>query len=463
MILAVVLAVGAYWLIPKVQLALNTVSTDDAYVNGHATWVAPRVGGRVSRVHVEDNMRVRRGDVLVQIDDAPYQAQVAIKQAAVEAAERDVAAAQAQVRGLIAQVRSNRFRLEHAMEEVRHRIELLKANVAQWKLEQANLELAQQEDTRNQELFEKKALSQQQLDRSSAALEVARNRVNGADQIVQQTRAGLGLAINRDNPADVPADLDQTHSTVREALGLLYQSAVVVGFTPSTWDSTPKEAFNEFFRQDPEGNLDRIYGRIMTESPGVQQAEARLLRARKELDQSQLDLGDCQVLSEIDGVVTRRNVNPGNIVQPGQSLMVVRSLTDLWIDANFKETQLADLRIGQRVRCVVDMYGAEREFEGRITGFTMGTGSTLSLLPPQNATGNFVKVVQRLPVRIEFNDYDPGQAPLFIGLSCEPRVYIHEPLIGDDPGKGQFLQEYVLAAGAAKTKPLLPGAEHGSQ
>ena len=117
-------------------------------------------------------------------------------------------------------------------------------------------------------------------------------------------------------------------------------------------------------------------------------------------------------MAEIDGVVTRRNVNPGNNVQAGQSLMAVRSLTEIWIDANFKETQLADLRIGQRVRCEVDMYGSHREFEGRITGFTMGTGQTLSLLPPQNATGNFVKIVQRLPVRIELTDYQPEKAPL---------------------------------------------------
>ena len=100
--------------------------------------------------------------------------------------------------------------------------------------------------------------------------------------------------------------------------------------------------------------------------------------------------------------------------------MTVRSLTEIWIDANFKETQLADLRIGQRVRCEVDMYGGRQEFEGRITGFTMGTGQTLALLPPQNATGNFVKIVQRLPVRIELTDYDPDKAPLFVGLSVDP-------------------------------------------
>ena len=96
----------------------------------------------------------------------------------------------------------------------------------------------------------------------------------------------------------------------------------------------------------------------------------------------------------------------------GQSLMAVRSLTEIWIDANFKETQLAELRIGQRVLCDVDMYGSRRQFEGRITGFTMGTGQTLALLPAQNATGNYVKIVQRLPVRIELTNYQPARCPL---------------------------------------------------
>ena len=145
-------------------------------------------------------------------------------------------------------------------------------------------------------------------------------------------------------------------------------------------------------------------------------------------------------------MVTSRNVNPGNNVQVGQSLMAVRSLTEIWIDANFKETQLADLRIGQRVRCEVDMYGRRAEFEGRITGFTMGTGETLALLPPQNATGNFVKIVQRLPVRIELTDYDPDKDPLFVGLSVTPYVYYKEPPTG--PHAGSFLQPSAPLAAA---------------
>src|SRR5262249_22539069 len=113
----------------------------------------------------------------------------------------------------------------------------------------------------------------------------------------------------------------------------------------------------------------------------------------------------------------------------------------IWVDANFKETQLRDLRIGQAVDLYVDMYGHKQVFKGRITGFTLGTGSTLALLPPQNATGNFVKVVQRLPVRIELEDYDPTKEPLFVGLSVVPYVYLNRPPTGPDAGK--VLQAYV--------------------
>jgi membrane fusion protein (multidrug efflux system) len=152
--------------------------------------------------------------------------------------------------------------------------------------------------------------------------------------------------------------------------------------------------------------------------------------------------------------VTSRNVNPGNNVTVGQSLMAVRAQRppDLWIDANFKETQLADLRIGQSVRCEVDMYGSRREYEGRISGFTMGTGQTLALLPPQNATGNFVKIVQRLPVRIELINYDPAKDPLFVGLSVTPYVYYKEPPTG--PHAGDVLQPYApLPTGLTAPNP----------
>ena len=160
------------------------------------------------------------------------------------------------------------------------------------------------------------------------------------------------------------------------------------------------------------------------------------------------------MVAEIDGVVTRRNVNPGNNVQVGQSLMAIRSLKDIWVDANFKETQLRDLRIGQHVDLELDMYGGKHVFEGRISGFTMGTGSTLALLPAQNATGNFVKVVQRLPVRIDLINYDPDQLPLFVGLSVEPTVDLRRAPTGANAG--QFLQAPLQPA-AVRATPAAPG------
>ena len=165
------------------------------------------------------------------------------------------------------------------------------------------------------------------------------------------------------------------------------------------------------------------------------------MQAERDLDQAKLNLRYCTIVAEIDGVITRRNVNSGDNVQVGQSLMAIRSLRDIWVDANFKETQLRNLRIGQQVDLEVDMYGSKHRFEGRISGFTYGTGSTLALLPPQNATGNYVKVVQRLPVRIDLLNYDPDKLPLFVGLSVTPSVDLWSKPAG--PNAGRFLQEVI--------------------
>jgi membrane fusion protein (multidrug efflux system) len=239
--------------------------------------------------------------------------------------------------------------------------------------------------------------------------------------------------------AEAPADLDQTFSSVRQAQADLLQSAAQLGIVPSSYDLTPKQMLDEFYRRDPSGDLDRIYATVIKSAPSLKQAETNVLQAQRDLDKAKLDLRYCTVVAEIDGVVTRRNVNPGNNVQVGQSLMAIRSLRDIWIDANFKETQLRNLRIGQRVELEADMYGGKRKFEGRISGFTFGTGSTLALLPAQNATGNFVKVVQRLPVRIDVMNYDPDKLPLFVGLSVTPTVDLKTAPSG--PNAGKFLQE----------------------
>ena len=185
---------------------------------------------------------------------------------------------------------------------------------------------------------------------------------------------------------------------------------------------------------EEEGDIDRTFARLAADAPAVKQAEAKLESANRDLAQAELDLRYCDIIAEIDGVITRRNVNPGDYVQIGQNLMAIRSLKEIWVDANFKETQLRDLRIGQPVDLHVDMYGGRHVFKGRVSGFTEGTGSTLALLPAENATGNFIKVVQRLPVRIDLEGYDPDKAPLFIGTSVIPYVYINKPATGPDAG-----------------------------
>jgi membrane fusion protein (multidrug efflux system) len=196
------------------------------------------------------------------------------------------------------------------------------------------------------------------------------------------------------------------------------------------------------------GDVDTTFAQYAANAPAVKQAEAKLETARRDLAQAELDLRYCDIIADIDGVITSRNVNPGNFVQVGQNLMAIRSLNEIWVDANFKETQLRDLRIGQPVDLHVDMYGGTHVFKGRISGFTEGTGSTLALLPAENATGNFIKVVQRLPVRIDLVDYNPDQTPLFIGTSVVPYVYINKPPTGPDAGK--FLQTYVPQASVSQ-------------
>jgi membrane fusion protein (multidrug efflux system) len=429
--------------IPLVLEALNTVSTDDAYVNSHVTFTAPRVPGQVMRVLVDDNNRVKKGDLLVELDKEPYRVDVEIKQAAVETAKADLVAAQASVRGLVAQTRSSRFKLQHAIETVDNQIALLRANVAALEKTKATLTLAKAEFERYKKLVETKVASREEFDQRQQNLDVAQAEFNQALQNVIQTRVALGLPSKPQNGQDLaetPPDLDQTFSSVRQAQSDLLQNAAQVSIFPSSYNLGPKEVIDEFYKRDPtgKGNIDSIYATVIKEAPALKQANAKLLAANRDLEQAQLNLRYCDILAEIDGVITRRNVNPGNNVQAGQSLMAIRSLTEIWVDANFKETQLANLRIGQPVDLRLDMYGKRHEFKGRISGFTEGTGSTLALLPAENATGNFIKVVQRLPVRIDLIDYNPDKDPIFVGLSVEPVVHFREEPTG--PNAGKFLQ-----------------------
>jgi len=454
---ALVLAFAAVFGIPRIGLALSTVSTDDAFVNGHVTFVAPRVRGQVSRVLVDDNNRVHKGDLLVQLDKEPFQDAVNVKKAAVDTAQADLQAAQAAVRGIEAQARSRRWKLQQAIENVDNQIALLHARVAALKKAKATLTLAQQEFDRTAKLIVSDTVSRELYDQRQASLTIAQAGVVQALADVNQIRVSLGLQAQPEDSAgldQVPPDLDQTFSSVLQAQADLIQSAADLGVLHS-YSQSPKQMLEQF--ENLPGGIDRTFDRLAAEAPAVKQAEAKVETAKRDLALAELDLRHCDIVAEIDGVVTRRNVNPGDDVQVGQSLMAIRSLSDIWVDANFKETQLRDLRIGEPADLYVDMYGDTHVFKGRITGFTMGTGSTLALLPPQNATGNFVKIVQRLPVRIQLEGYDPDKTPLFIGTSVVPYVYINKAPTGPDAGK--FLQSSMQSSSAAVSAARAPGVD----
>jgi membrane fusion protein, multidrug efflux system len=452
LVLAIVGIFGIRWIL----VSLSTVSTDDAYVNGHVTFVAPRVAGQISRVLVDDNYRVRKGELLAKLDKEPFEDAVAVKKAAVDTADANLRAAKATVRDIEAQARARHWELQNAVQDVDNKIALLHARAAALDKSTADLTLAQADFYRAQRLLGTPAESRQEFDRAQRALSTASAQRSESLAEVYQVRASLGLPAQPDGGKgldQVPANLDQTFSSVLAAQADLIESAAQLGVIES-YDQTPKQMVEEFAEQ---GDIDRTFARLVAEAPAVRQAEAKLEFAKRELAQAELNLRYCDIVAKIDGVITRRNVNPGDYVQVGQNLMAIRSLREIWVEANFKETQLRSLRIGQPVDLYVDMYGGRHVFKGRVSGFTMGTGSTLALLPAENATGNFVKVVQRLPVRIDLEGYDPDKDTLFIGTSVIPYVYINKPPTGPDAGK--FLQTVLPQTPAIVSPRGSPGAD----
>ncbi|HUB15091.1 MAG TPA: HlyD family secretion protein [Acetobacteraceae bacterium] len=450
-----VVAVLVVFGVPWVEAMLNTVSTDDAYVNGHVTFVAPRVAGQIARVLVDDNNRVRKGELLAALDKEPYRVVVAEKQAAVDTATASLQTAIAASRAIEAEAMGQRWNLQHAVEGVDSQVALLHARVADIAKSKAALVLAQLQFDRAQQLVSKDDVPRSEYDQRQATLTTAGAELAQSLADVYQIRVSLGLSAQPDGGGDlgqVPPDLDETFSSVLEAQAELIHSAAQLGIVHS-FDQGPKAMLDQFYKL---GDVDKTFDEYAANAPAVKQAEAKLEAARRDLAQAQLNLRYCDIIAEIDGVVTRRNVNPGDYVQVGQNLMAVRSLKEIWVDANFKETQLRDLRIGQPVDLHVDMYGDHHVFKGRISGFTEGTGSTLALLPPENATGNFVKVVQRLPVRIDLVDYNPDQYPLFIGTSVVPYVYINKPPSG--PNAGKFLQANVPQSSNPGSPAGAPGS-----
>ena len=268
-------------IIPSVVTALKTVSTDDAYVNGHVTFVVPRVPGQIVRVLVDDNNRVRKGNLLVQLDKEPYRVQVDIAQAALTVAQADLVTAQAKVRGLEGLARSQRFDLTHTMEDLHNQVGDLHAKVATLQAANATFAKAQADYQREQQLLQQQVIAQQEFDSYLETYAVAKAQADKAQQDVYRIRAGLGLPPNPgkgENLESVPANLDQTYSAVKEAQARLMQTAAPLGVVQS-FDDSPDQMLAKFYQRDPAGNIDNIFAQLLKDAPDVNQAEAKLSAA----------------------------------------------------------------------------------------------------------------------------------------------------------------------------------------
>jgi membrane fusion protein (multidrug efflux system) len=382
-----------------VGLAVRQV-TDDAYVRGDITPLSAQVEGYVRRVPVDDFQRVKQGELLVQIEDDDYRARVA-------QAEADLLAAKAEARGIEAEARSRRWKLQRAVEDLDNQIALLHARIAALDKSKAVLTLAQIDFSRAKQLLGTPAESRQQYDRAQRALSTADAQVNEALAQVYQARASLGLPAQPSSGEDlgqVPPDLDQTFSSVLEAQADLIQSAAQLGVVHS-FDQSPKQMLDEFAKQ---GDIDRYFAQLTTEAPGVKQAEAKL-------DLAKINLGYTRITAPAGGEVSERDVRAGQYVHAGSQVITVVP-DNVWVVANYKETQLTHVAIGQRAEIRVDTFPGIA-MNAIVDSIAPASGAQFSLLPPDNATGNFTKVVQRIPVKLRIAPDNPLTGKLRPGMS----------------------------------------------
>ena len=385
-------------------------STDDAYVQGDTTIISAKVSGRVSRVLVRGYQRVRKGDLLVALD--PVDAEIAVQQAqaglqvaqtrvsqaaAALVAQRHQAAAsfaQAQAAQEAATARVPQSQTTVTLEDqtVRESIAMARAQLsaaeAQVASARSNLVKARNDLARAKELLAQGAVAAQEVDQAQAAYDAAAAQDRSAADMVSQGRAGLARA--RAAQLNVPI----RRQDVTAALAQQAQAGAGL--------ETARAGFDVVTQREAE---------LATARAGVAQAEAQLAAARQQLDYTRVTAPDDAVVgSDVP-------VQPGQVVQPGQTLLTLVFSSSKWVQANFKETQLARVRVGQPATIRVDLLG--QTFHGRVERLGPATGAALAVLPPQNATGNFTKVVQRVPMRISLED---APDTLQVGLSVEATV-----------------------------------------
>jgi membrane fusion protein (multidrug efflux system) len=323
----------------------HSVSTDNAYVGAETAQITSMVSGQVAEVLVKDTQLVKKGDVLVRIDDRDAKIQLAQAQAELAKAQRQYKQSQANSSSLNSQVVVRNDEIMSAQAQVAK---------AQAELDKANLEL-----NRRTILSASGAISKEELSKAQSAVSTA--------------KANLALA---------DATFSQAQSSRKAAESTLAANeALIKGLSDA---STPD-----------------------------------VLVAKAHVDQALLDLERTVIRAPVDGVVTRRNIQIGQRVAAGSVTMSVVPISSLYVDANFKESQLAKVKAGQSVTLRSDLYGDDSAYHGKVQGFSGGTGAAFALIPAQNATGNWIKVVQRLPVRITLDPKELAQNPLRVGLSMQ--------------------------------------------
>jgi membrane fusion protein, multidrug efflux system len=370
----------------------NRESTDDAQVDGHITPIASKIYGRVAEVLITDNQPVKAGQVLVRIDPRDYQASVDQAKAALSLAESDAASAgidvprtretvasgtssaDAQLAGAQADLERAQVTYEQARTSD---LAWAQANVEK---SRANAEFAQADLARYKPLLDKGEISKQQYDAAKA----------NADATASAQRA------DREKLAQAQQSVDIAKAQLLAAKARVEQArAGVAGAHADTRQIVMRTA-------DAAGKV------------------AKVQQARAALEAAQLNLGYTEIVAPVDGVATHKQVEPGQIVQQGQGLLVVVPLQHVWVTANFKETQLRKMQPGQKADVYVDTYG--KTFGGHVDSIAGATGSVLSLLPPENATGNYVKVVQRIPVKIVLDPIPAERAILRPGMNVDATV-----------------------------------------
>jgi membrane fusion protein, multidrug efflux system len=388
-LLALLVILGAWYFYS------GQVSTDDAQVDCHITAVAPQVPGYVVNLYFNDNTPVKEGELLLQVDPRPYQAEVDQAKATVDVAEAQANSVKLQIplvretttsstNGATAQkdsdaadYASSQARLEQSATA---NLQFAQANVAS---KQATNERAQSDLKRYTPLLSTGDVSKFQFDAVDAEARVAKSELDAAQH--QLSAAQQAVQIARSNTRSAQARLSRSQSQFLETKARERQ----VPITQATYKS----------------------------------ALATVERAKAELQKAELNLAYTHITAPITGQITQRSVDLGQYVSPGQLLFTIVPLSQVYVTANFKETQLAKVRAGQRVRLRVDTYSDD--FEGIVDSLAGATGSRQALLPPQNATGNFIKVVQRIPVKILVKPSSNPQLVLRPGMNVEATIYFH--------------------------------------